>query len=88
MASLSGEWQAVEIIRADGTRVADIRPLVRLNVSVVVEQDGRRETGSYGAGGRVGYDPSHPPITGSGAVDEALRQALVNLDAGPRRPAR
>ena len=48
MASIAGEWQAVQIIRADGTRVADLRPLVRLNVSVVVEQDGRRETGSYG----------------------------------------
>ena len=56
MASLSGEWQAVQIIRADGTRVADLRPLVRLNVSVVVEQDGRRETGSFGTGGRFGYE--------------------------------
>ena len=56
MASIAGEWQAVQIMRADGTRVADLRPLVRLNVSVVVEQDGRRETGSYGTGGRFGYD--------------------------------
>ena len=56
MASISGEWQAVQIMRADGTRVADLRPLVRLNVSVVVEQDGRRETGSYGTGGRFAYD--------------------------------
>jgi TldD protein len=52
-ASLSGEWQAVQIVRADGTRAADIRPLVRLNVSVVVEKDGRMEVGSHGAGGRV-----------------------------------
>ena len=52
MASIFGEWQAVQIMRADGTRVADLRPLVRLNVAVVVEKDGRRETGSYGTGGR------------------------------------
>src|SRR6478736_8772349 len=52
MASISGEWQAVQIMRPDGARVADLRPLVRLNVAVVVEQGGRRETGSYGTGGR------------------------------------
>src|SRR5208282_4988738 len=73
MASLSGEWQAVQIMRADGTRVADLRPLVRLNVSVVVEQDGRRETGSYGTGGRFSYDAMTAPATWRGAVDEALR---------------
>ena len=55
MASLGGEWQAVQILRPDGTRAADLRPLVRLNVSLVVEQGGRRETGSYGTGGRFGY---------------------------------
>ena len=46
-----GSWQAIQIIRADGHRAADIRPLVRLNVSVVVSQDGRMESGSSGAGG-------------------------------------
>ena len=56
MASIGGEWQAVQVLRGDGTRVADLRPLVRLNVSVVVEQGGRRETGSYGTGGRFSYD--------------------------------
>ena len=61
MASLGGEFQAVQILRADGTRVADLRPLVRFNVSVVVEQDGRRETGSYGTGGRHGYAPLTTP---------------------------
>ncbi len=55
MASMYGEWQAVQVMRADGRRVADLRPLVRLNVSVVVEQDGRRETGGHGTGGRFGY---------------------------------
>ena len=83
MASLSGEWQAVQILRPDGTRVADLRPLVRLNVSVVVEQDGRRETGSYGTGGRFGYLTITAPETWRAAVDEALRQALVNLDSRP-----
>ncbi|HLB98708.1 MAG TPA: metallopeptidase TldD-related protein, partial [Acetobacteraceae bacterium] len=83
MASLGGEWQAVQIMRADGTRVADLRPLVRLSVSVVVEQDGRRETGSYGTGGRFGYETMVAPATWRAAVDEALRQALVNLDSVP-----
>src|SRR5512133_523685 len=53
MASLSGVWQAVQIVRADGRRAADIRPLVRLNVSIVVGDRDRMETGSHGAGGRV-----------------------------------
>ena len=83
MASIGGEWQAVQIMRPDGTRVADLRPLVRLNVSVVVEQDGRRETGSYGTGGRFAYDAVTAPEDWRGAVDEALRQALVNLDSVP-----
>ena len=83
MASIAGEWQAVQIMRRDGTRVADLRPLVRLNVSVMVEQDGRRETGSYGTGGRFAYDHVTAPAVWRGAVDEALRQALVNLDSRP-----
>ena len=83
MASLGGEWQAVQILRPDGSRVADLRPLVRFNVSVVVEQDGRRETGSYGVGGRFGYQGVTSPQLWRAAVDEALRQALVNLDSRP-----
>ncbi|HEX4261172.1 MAG TPA: metalloprotease TldD [Acetobacteraceae bacterium] len=83
MASLAGEWQAVQIIRADGRRVADLRPLVRLNVAVVVETAGRRETGSYGTGGRFGYAKMLEPATWRHAVDEALRQALLNLDSVP-----
>ena len=83
MASISGEWQAVQILRGDGSRVADLRPLVRLNVSVVVEQAGRRETGSHGTGGRFSYDMVTAPAVWRGAVDEALRQALVNLDSRP-----
>jgi TldD protein len=83
MASISGEWQAVQIMRPDGTRVADLRPLVRLNVSVVVEQDGRRETGSHGTGGRFSYEFVTQESVWRGAVDEALRQALINLDSRP-----
>jgi TldD protein len=83
MAWLGGEWQAVQIMRADGNRVADLRPLVRLNVSVVVEQDGRRETGSYGMGGRFAYDRVTGEATWKAAVDEALRRALVNLESVP-----
>lgn len=83
MASLFGEWQAVQVLRADGTRVADLRPLVRLNVSVVVEQGGRRESGTFGAGGRHGYSRLLDATFWRSAVDEALRQALVNLDSRP-----
>lgn len=80
-ASLSGSWQAIEIIRSGGMRAGDIRPLVRLNVSVVVEQNGRRENGSHGTGGRTGYNFYLEESTWKGAVDEALRQAVVNLDS-------
>ena len=83
MASLAGEWQAIQVMRADGTRVADLRPLVRLSVSVVVEQNGRRESGSYGGGGRFGYDRMLDDAYLMAAVDEALRQALLNLDSRP-----
>src|SRR3954447_7923987 len=83
MASMYGEWQAVQILRPDGTRVADIPPLVRLNVAVVVEQDGRRETGSHGMGGRFDYARIVTENSWKAAVDEALRQALVNLDSVP-----
>jgi TldD protein len=82
-ASVLGSWQAVQIIRADGMRVADIRPLVRLNVQVVLEKDGRMEMGSHGMGGRVNFDTYLKPETWKPAVDEALRQARVNMQAEP-----
>jgi len=82
-ASITGEWQAVQIMRADGVRVADLRPLVRLNVQVVVEQDGRRESGGHGLGGRFGYERVLSEQSWQAAVDEALRQALLNLEAVP-----
>ncbi len=82
-ASIHGEFQAVQIIRADGTRVADLRPLVRLNVSIVVQHDGRRESGSYGTGGRYSYARFTDEAVWKGAADEALRTALVNLESRP-----
>lgn len=82
-ASLSGEWQAVQIIRAGGYRVGDIRPLVRLNVSVVLEQDGKMESGGHGTGGRASYDAYVGPACWQDAVHEAIRQASVNLEAIP-----
>jgi TldD protein len=80
-ASLSGSWSVIEIVRADGFVGHDIRPLVRLNVGIVVEQDGRRETGSFGLGGRRLYDDLFMPETWNRAIDIALAQALVNLKA-------
>jgi len=83
MASIAGEWQVVEILRADGSRIADLRPLVRLNISVVMEQNGRRESGSHGAGGRTSYAPLVDPAYWQSAVHEAIRQAKVNLESVP-----
>ena len=83
MASISGVWQAVQIVRPDGRRVADIRPLVRLNVAVVVGDGDRMETGSHGAGGRVSYEYYLDPAHWQAQVDEALRQAFVNLGSVP-----
>jgi TldD protein len=80
-ASLAAEWQAVQIIRAGSEPACDIRPLVRLNVSVIVEQAGRRESGTYGTGGRENYQRYLQPEVWRKAVDEALRQALVNLES-------
>ncbi len=83
MASLAGEWQAVQIIRPDGYRVADIRPLVRLNVMIVAGEGDRMESGSHGAGGRTSFAAYLDPAAWQGQVDEALRQAVVNLESVP-----
>jgi TldD protein len=80
-ASIAGERRVVEILRADGHLLRDVRPLVRVNVSVTVEKDGRRENGSSGAGGRASFEAWIRPEHWQDQVDEALRQALVNLDA-------
>jgi len=83
MASVSGEWQAVQIIRPDGYRAADIRPLVRLNVAVIAQDGDRMESGSYGTGGRTGYQTYLDPSNWREFADEALRQALLNLESVP-----
>ena len=80
-ASVAATWQVVEILRADGETYRDIRPLVRLNVSAVVGDGDRQESGSYGVGGREGYQRFIETHAWQSAVDEAVRQALVNLDA-------
>ncbi len=79
--NLIGSWSVVEIVRADGFVATDIRPMVRLNVSIVAEQNGRRETGSFGMGGRRLYDDLFDPAQWNRAIDEALGQALVNLES-------
>lgn len=78
---LAGSWSVVEIVRPDGFVATDVRPLVRLNVSIVAESNGRRESGYYGFGGRTMYGDLFDPARWNHAVDEALRQALVNLES-------
>lgn len=80
-ASLSASWNVVEIVRADGFRATDIRPLVRLNVGILAEANGRRERGSYGFGGRYLYDKLFEGSEWDHAIDEAVRQAMVNLES-------
>ncbi|HEY7750509.1 MAG TPA: metalloprotease TldD [Aestuariivirgaceae bacterium] len=79
--SLTGDCQAVEIIRPDGFRARDIRPLVRFNVSVVTGSGARQETGTYGMGGRSSYGAFLSEETWQAAVQEALRQSLTALEA-------
>lgn len=82
-ASIAGSYQIVEILRADGTLVRDVRPLVRLNVAVIAGDGTRQEQGAYGTGGREGFGRFITEERWQFAVDEALRQALVNLSAEP-----
>jgi TldD protein len=79
--SLATTWQVVEILRADGHRVRDVRPLVRFNVSVVAGRGDRQESGSHGMGGRQGIAAFLNEGGWQAAVDDAYRQAMVNLDA-------
>jgi len=83
MASLSGAHEVVMVMASDGTVAADVRPLVRLNVSVIVEKDGRREQGYSGTGGRYGFTRFLENDRWKELVHEAVRGALVNLDAVP-----
>nr|WP_214649927.1 metalloprotease TldD [Palleronia pontilimi] len=82
-ATLAASIQEVEILRADGQVLRDVRPMTRLNVSVIVEQDGRRESGSMGGGGRTGLGGLMVRSHWEGVTREALRIALVNLEAEP-----
>jgi TldD protein len=82
-ASLVSSWQHVEIVRGDGQMVRDVRPLVRMNISVVVGEGDRQESGSYGMGGRKGFGEFVVEDSWHHAAEEALRQALVNLSAVP-----
>jgi TldD protein len=82
-ATLAGARRGLTILRPDGAKLSDHRPLVRINVSVTVERDGRRESGSAGAGGREPYEVFIAPERWKALADEALRIALVNLDAVP-----
>lgn len=77
--SLTGSWRVIEVIRADGFVASDVRPLVRLGVQIVAADNGRRETGSFGLGGRYAYEQLFDPATWNRAIDEALAQALTNL---------
>jgi TldD protein len=82
-ATLAAGLQEVEILRPEGLRLSDIRPMARLNVSVIVEQNGRREQGGTGGGGRHGLARLMEPAFWQAQIREALRIALVNLDAVP-----
>ena len=79
--SLAASWSVIDIVRADGFVASDVRPLVRLGVQIVAEQNGRRETGYHGLGGRYLYDQLFDEAHWGRAIDEALKQALVNLDS-------
>ena len=81
MASLASVHDVVLVARSDGEMVADVRPLIRLNITVIAEQAGRREQGSYGGGGRYGYQWLFEEDRAKSFAREAVRQALVNLDA-------
>ena len=79
--SLAGEYTRVMMVASDGTFSADVRPLVRLNVSVIVEHNGRREQAGAGGGGRYDYSYFHEQDRAKGYAREAVRRALVNLES-------
>jgi len=81
--SFSGEQKSIEIIRLGGQSITDVRPLVRFNVSVMVEKNGRKETGVYGIGGRQSYDSYLDNENWKNVCDEAYRIASVNLESKP-----
>jgi TldD protein len=82
MAALAGEYEVVMVARSDGMQAADVRPLVRLSLQVIVEADGRREQGSAGGGGRFDYGHFTEDVLNDYA-QKAVHQALTNLEARP-----
>ncbi len=82
-AALTASWQHIEIVRGDGQVASDIRPLVRMSIQVMVGDGDRQETGSYGMGGRKSFDDFIAEDSWKAGAQEALRQALVNLEAEP-----
>src|SRR5581483_7684720 len=79
--SLAASWSVIDIVRGDGFVASDVRPLVRLGVQIVAEQNGRRETGYHGLGGRYLYGKLFEEAEWSRAIDIALEQALTNLES-------
>ncbi len=79
--SLAASWSVIDIVRAGGFTASDVRPLVRLGVQIVAEHNGRRETGYHGLGGRYLYGRLFEDAEWNRAIDEALAQALVNLES-------
>ena len=82
MASLTGEFDVILVAKGNGKLVADIRPLVRVSISVIVEQNGRRETANAGGGGRLNYKMFTDEVI-NGWVDHAVNSALINLESKP-----
>ena len=82
IASLAGEYEVILVARSDGVMAADVRPLVRVSLQVIAEENGRREQGSAGGGGRFDYGYFTPDVL-QGYVERAVEQALVNLEARP-----
>jgi TldD protein len=82
MAGLAAEYDVVLVARADGTRAADVRPLVRMSITVIAEQDGRREVGNGGGGGRFGLGYFQDSVI-EGYVQQAVNAALTNLESRP-----
>ncbi len=82
-ASLGASWQRIEILRADGQLMSDIRPMVRLNISIVAGKGDRQESGSHGIGGRNSFEAFLTESSWKNAVGEAVRLAKVNLEAVP-----
>ena len=80
-AMIAASLQEVEILRPDGQSLRDVRPMTRVNVSIIVDENGRRESGSAGGGGRIGLDGLLDPADWQAKTREALRVAVVNLQA-------